>query len=87
MKITYETLLKFAQQQSSPVGIADNPNALHIQNGELVGWDLAEKAERFRFEGRWRGRAEFERLINERMNPKPSNAMFIPMGDIEHIKE
>ena len=85
MKITYETLLKFVQEHGR-VEIADHPNALRLKGGKLVGWDLAEKAERFRFEGRWYARAEFEKLVGERLNPKPSNARAIPVSDIEHIK-
>jgi hypothetical protein len=82
MEITLETLRRFVREHGS-VQIEDGAGQTRkLRNGEPDVWELAEKANRFQFEGEWHGRDAFAKLMDERMNPKPLDYRSVPIDVI-----
>lgn len=78
MEITLENLNKFVLHHGAEVTVVDSTGTTRkIRAGEPDIWELIEKADKFRFEGRWHRRAEFAKLMNDRL--KPANAMQVPL--------
>lgn len=85
MEITLEALSRFVREHGSVSVLDTMGQTRRLQDGEPDIWELAEKAGKFRFEGRWHERAEFEKLMDERMNQKPANVFALPLEAIEHL--
>ena len=65
MPLTYERLVAFATKHGS-VRILDTEGKTKIlKSGDPDSFDLCEKADRFFFNDKWYGRAEFEKLVEE----------------------
>jgi hypothetical protein len=82
MEITLENLNKFVSRYGVRVEILDSTGKTRqIRPGEPDIFELIEKADKFRLEGRWHSKAEFSKILNDRL--KPANAMQIPLPDQE----
>lgn len=66
-----EKLHKFSQRYAQgPIDIFDSKGVTHrLKYGEPDAWDLADKADRFRYLGTIYSRADFAALIEEAMMP------------------
>lgn len=78
-----EKLRKFTQY-GAIVGVKDSMGTpRQIRDAEPDTWELAESAEEFRVEGKWHKRADFEKLMDKRM--QPSNVSQIPLPPVNLI--
>lgn len=79
MKTTFlEQLTKLINQHGYNVAIANSAGSRRqIGDAAPETWELAKNADRFRLEGKWHGRAAFEKLVVRRL--KPGNAMQIAL--------
>jgi len=77
MEITLETLHKFCRRYAQgDVGFVDSKRTTRIlKDGEPNAWELAEKADQFRYLGKFYSRAEFAALMEDEM--RPANPMQI----------
>jgi hypothetical protein len=84
MEITLENLHKFVAQYGE-VSIADSTGQTHkLKDGTPDVWDLAVKADRFRFGGRWLNRTEMEKHLDR---IKPGGDVFqIDLADLDHME-
>jgi len=71
MEITLETLHKFCQQYAQgEVSFLDSKGTTRIlKDGEPDVWDLAEKADQFRYLGKSYTRAQFAALMEDETRP------------------
>ena len=69
MEITLETLRKFCQRYAQgDVSFMDSKGTTRIlKDGERDAWELAEKADQFRYLGKVYSRAEFAALMGYEM--------------------
>lgn len=68
MEITVKSLGRLVTHCGSPISVVDSQGKTQIfSNGDPDIWELAEKADRFHYEGRWYSRTEIERLMDERL--------------------
>jgi hypothetical protein len=78
MEINLENLRKFVASHGAQVEIVDSTGKTRkIRPDEPDIWELVEKADKFRVEGKWYSRADFAKLMENRL--KPANAMQIPL--------
>lgn len=69
MEITVKSLGKLVTHCGAAISIVDSKGETRtLSNGDPDIWDLAEKADKFFFEGRWHSRAEIEALMDERLH-------------------
>ena len=55
-------------REHGDVEIRDNKGQTHrLKSGEVDVWDLAEKADRFRWNGRWYDRHTFEQIVDDHL--------------------
>jgi hypothetical protein len=83
MEITLENLHKFVAHYGE-VSIVDSTGMTRkLKDGTPDVWELAAKADKFRFEGRWLSRAEMGKQL-DRM--KPANVSQVSLAGLEHMK-
>jgi hypothetical protein len=63
VELTYETVSSFARRHGSVTILDTAGKARDLPSGDKDVFDLVERADRFRFEGIWYNRAEFEALM------------------------
>jgi hypothetical protein len=67
MQIDYGILLRFVRDDGDVSVLDSQGRTRKLQSGDPDSFDLVEKADRFLFEGVWFTRAEFKRIIRQRM--------------------
>jgi len=65
MPIDYRKLSAFVRKHGSVVILARRGRTRRLKSGDFDVFDLIEKADKFRFEGKMYTRAEFENLLDE----------------------
>ena len=64
MKITYESLCKFVQENGTAKFRDSEGKTKILKNGQADSFDLAEKANNFWFDGEWYTRMQFENFMD-----------------------
>jgi hypothetical protein len=73
MKIDDGVLLRFVNDNGDVSVIDSEGKVRRLQSGDPDSFHFAEKADRFLFEETWYTRAEFKRLIRQRMRRSSNN--------------
>jgi hypothetical protein len=84
MEITLENLRKYVKQYGVVSILDSTGQAQKLQDGTPDVWELAERADRFRCDGRWHDRSAMEKILDRL---KPANAAQISHADVEHMEE
>jgi len=78
MELT-EKLRKFVGPNGAIVTVTDHAGQLRrVGDAGPDTWELTENADRFRCEGKWLRRAEFEKLVDKRLGPGNAIQISLP---------